>query len=55
MLETDPLQLLKIKNTDIDGWSITHFLFNLFLIQKCKPNKKQLIYVILFGILWAHN
>jgi uncharacterized membrane protein len=36
MLKTDPLQLLKIKYTDIDGWSITHFLFNLFLVQKCK-------------------
>lgn len=52
ILKTDPLQLLKIKYTDIDGWSITHFLFNLFLIQKCKPNKKVLIYIIIWGIIW---
>lgn len=52
MLKTDPLQLIKIKYTDIDGWSITHFLFNFFLIRKCKSNKSFFIYIFLAGILW---
>lgn len=51
-LHTDPLQLIKIKYTDIDGWSLTHFLFNLFLMKKCKSNKKIFVYIILLGILW---
>lgn len=52
ILKTDPLQLIKISKTDIDGWSITHFLFNFFLMRKCKSNKSLFIYVFLGGILW---
>lgn len=52
LLHTDPLQLIKIKYTDIDGWSLTHFLFNLFLMKKCKSNKKIFVYIILLGIVW---